>query len=152
MTSQTAWVIMANDHPQRVHLGTEAEAEAACQRLATEHRNAWYAYMGEQSYRARWYWRTYAVRHTGERDASSWAEVRNAFFNLDDSADAPPADLLETMTEYVLPSLDPQSLLVDRLRGCDSIDARRAGEHLLHALRELPGHIAAEFLAALAEE
>ena len=151
MTTQTAWVIMSNDRPQGVHLGTEWEAEIACQILARKHRNECCAHMSAQSYRAREYWRTYACPLTEERGAS-WTDVRNAFFNLDESDDAPPDDLLETMAEYVLPTIDPEPLLVDLLRECDSIDARRAGESLLHALRELPCHIAAEFLAALAEE
>ena len=65
-TQDTAWVIMSNDRPQGVHLGTEAEADAACRRLATEHYQECCAHMSMQSYRARWYWRTYAVRWGGD--------------------------------------------------------------------------------------
>jgi len=154
MTAQTTqtWVIMANDRPQGVHIGTESGAKAACQDLARKHRQECCAHMSMQSYRAAWYWRTYAVRHTGEETRTSWTEVRNALFNLDVDAPEVPDDVLDVMREHVEPTLDPEVLLVDQLRQLDTIDARRAGESLRHALRELPDHIAAEFLLALTED
>lgn len=84
--------------------------------------------------------------------ADLWSGVRGALFDLDVDAPEVPDDVLDVMREHVEPTLDPEVLLVDQLRQLDTIDARRAGESLRHALRDLPSHLAAEFLAALTED
>lgn len=69
----TAWVIMANDRPRGVHLGSKVGAQAACERLRKEHYMNTCSCgqtMSRQAYRAIWYWRVYhpGLRATTDHD------------------------------------------------------------------------------------